>query len=807
MKLANRAYLFTLIMLMLVFAVSAQDHKRSDKDPRNTTSTVGTGGPVGGPTGLFTVYDGQTLRKGEYTLSISQSNYDRDPGDVDITSIPLSFQIGVSDKFEVFFSTEAYRGIKVNSPRNLSGFYLPNTTQPINGANRLAPAIVLAPRGPGANAFINSAVYRPIGMPNAAFPFTGSNAGTYGIQFPFFAGPQFGFPANTNPTYGPPVAGGGAGDLFPGVGSTVGGILPGIVLSTRTLVNAAGAPAGEGPLAFTVAPTYLPDAPFLARTWGVSAFNTMDFGFKWRFNDVDEAIGYGLIAYYRWNMDTASTAGGFNMLQRGAGGGGNKGDIGAILFADARLSKKVNLSANVGYTYTTKAKGTFGGASFVMLDRPDELRGSLGLDFPLNKYFQPILELQTVRYVGGRTPNALERHPVDGIGGFRVYPRRWWGFGVAYRRNFNQQDFDSFDGSAQSTSIVVNCRPGSTTCSPVTLTSSFTGAPPGFRTSSDPHGYIANFWIGRRDKRQGEIVNQAPSVDSVALGDTTITLPCPPGRKSTSGACNDNRTVSVQTSASDPENDVLTYNYTVSGGRIVGQGARVEWDLSTAQPGTYTITTGVDDGCGVCGKTNTQTIKVEECADCILPCSCPSFTLSGPSGITSPGETMTFTASVGGDVTYNWSVSAGTIESGQGTPSITVRTTADMADSNVTATLQIGGTDPACNCPSTLSETAGVAPKPGAEKTDEFGSLPDDEVKARVDNFFIRLNNDPSSKGYIINYGTPAEIRKRKAQINKAITFRKFDASRITFVDGPDNGSGILTKFYIVPSGAVDPTP
>src|SRR5213079_762299 len=122
MKLAIKAYVITLMLLTLVFAASAQ--LRSDKDDRNTAPTVGTGGPVGGPTGLFTVYDGQTLRRGEYTISAALSNYDRDPGNVDITSVPLSFQVGITDHLEFFFTTEAYRGIKINSPRNLSPFYL-----------------------------------------------------------------------------------------------------------------------------------------------------------------------------------------------------------------------------------------------------------------------------------------------------------------------------------------------------------------------------------------------------------------------------------------------------------------------------------------------------------------------------------------------------------------------------------------------------------------------------------------------------------------------------------------------------------
>jgi len=121
MKLAMKAYAVTLVILMLAFAVTAQTKPRSDKDPRNVAPTFGTGGAVGGPTGLFTVYDGQTLRKGEWTISLALSNYDRDPGDADFTDVPASFQIGLTNRIELFFNTNAYRGLKINSPRNISG--------------------------------------------------------------------------------------------------------------------------------------------------------------------------------------------------------------------------------------------------------------------------------------------------------------------------------------------------------------------------------------------------------------------------------------------------------------------------------------------------------------------------------------------------------------------------------------------------------------------------------------------------------------------------------------------------------------
>jgi hypothetical protein len=70
-------------------------------------------------------------------------------------------------------------------------------------------------------------------------------------------------------------------------------------------------------------------------------------------------------------------------------------------------------------------------------------------------------------------------------------------------------------------------------------------------------------------------------------------------------------TILVDTVAVDPENDVLTYDYKVSAGKIIGQGSSVEWDLSGVSPGTYSITVGVDDGAGIVGATKTKTIIIK----------------------------------------------------------------------------------------------------------------------------------------------------------------------------------------------------
>ncbi|MCA1588782.1 MAG: hypothetical protein LC734_00010 [Acidobacteria bacterium] len=673
---------------------------------------------------------------------------------------------------------------------------LPNSRLRFGNIFTSGGAIVLAPGTGGP--FANTAVFRPQGTaPFVQFPFTGGSAGTFGLNFPFTSGPPFGFPTGTGALIGPPRQGGEGADLFPGIGSVFGSILPGIVL------QAAGGPV---PTVFTVAPSYLNDAPFVNRTFGESSFNTFTGGIKWRFTGINNPVGVGIVAYYKYFADRADDFSGFNQLQRGASAGGSKGDIGVTLFGDARLRRWVNLSANVGYVYTTNPKID----DFTLLDRGDELQAAFGVDFPVNKYFQPIVEFRSLQYVGGRTPNAFENNPMDGIAGARFFPARWFGFGVAYRRHFNDQDADSFDDEETfTTSVNVPPFQGSPGRTVVT---SFSGVPPGFRTSEDPHGFIIQGFIGRRNPRAVEVVNQFANVTNLVVSDTTITLPCPPGFRPADGqVCADNTTVTVATTAVDPENDILTYNYTVSGGRIVGTGANVEWDVSGLAPGTYTITSGVDDGCGLCGQTQTRTITIAECV-CVRVCECPSVSVTGPAGITRPSDTMTFTANVSGGsqqgpITYNWRVDRGTIESGQGTPSITVRTNQADAGSNVTATVDIGGLDPGCDCPREANATGPVEGAPEASSLGEIGPVSNDEVRAQLDTFFAELQNNPNDQGYVITYGTPRQIAQRERLITNHIAFRQFDRSRITLVQGTDTGDGPRSRLFRIPPGATPPTP
>ncbi len=812
MRLANRALIAALVTLVLCAAVSAQT-MRSDKDPRNQSPSVGTGGPEGGPTGLFTIYDGSTLRRGEFTFSIAYSNYDRDPGNVDITDIPLSFNVGLNDHVELFFKTNGLRGIKVNNPLNLSSFYLPNSQLFCGVTLCRGPAVVLSPSGPTVGTLANTAVFRPLNnQPFVQYPFTGGSAGTFGLTAGQI-GQQFGFPG-FNALLGPPVVQPNSGtygsaDNFPGVGSPVGSILPGVVLATTVLPATALTLPITVPVTFTVAPTYLPDAPFVNRLYGESTFTNFVVGGKIRFTGPNNPLGAGLIGLYRWYPDKGEDASGFNQLQRGASPGGDIGDFGLIGFVDGRLGKHVNISANGGYFLNSNPKG--GGGDFTLLDRPDEVIMGVGFDFPLNEKIQPIVEVRSTQYVGGRTPNAFENSPVDVIGGLKIYPRRWFGFGLAYRRHLNQQDQDHFNPAdfnipiRQITNVNVIGRglvvvPG--TNRPATTQ----GFPNGFLWSEEPNGFIGQFWIGRRNSRTPPPPpNQPPTVQASASM-SSVLRPCPEGEFSSSCTATGSE-VQLTANATDPDNDQLLYTWSVTGGKITGEGRAVTWDLTGVADGSYTASVEVNDG-NQHIVSSSATVTVAMCSGCVKPPPpCPTVSVSCPDAV-GVGEPITYTANVAGgppNMTYNWSVSAGTITSGQGTATITVDT-AGLGGQSVTATVSLGGADPSCS--TTASCTTPVRPPPPEPvRFDEYGNIRFNDEKARLDNYAIQLQNQPGSQGTIIAYGSCAGEAQARADRAKdyLVNTRGIEAGRITTVDGGCR-SDLTVQLWIVPSGANAPT-
>ncbi|HEX8247575.1 MAG TPA: hypothetical protein VF599_05280 [Pyrinomonadaceae bacterium] len=113
----------------------------------------------------------------------------------------------------------------------------------------------------------------------------------------------------------------------------------------------------------------------------------------------------------------------------------------------------------------------------------------------------------------------------------------------------------------------------------------------------------------KKPAQEQEFICQLPaSVNAVVLSRTEIPAVCPPDTSCT-------QIIEVATAAVELENTPpLKYVYTISGGKIIGSGANVKWDLSGVKPGTYIITAAVDEGSpwGILGRTQTREVEVVE---------------------------------------------------------------------------------------------------------------------------------------------------------------------------------------------------
>ena len=180
-------------------------------------------------------------------------------------------------------------------------------------------------------------------------------------------------------------------------------------------------------------------------------------------------------------------------------------------------------------------------------------------------------------------------------------------------------------------------------------------------------------------------------------------------------------------------------------------------------------------------------------------------------------DKLVMTANVsGGDSnvtpTYNWSVSAGTIESGQGTSTIEI-STKDLDDGQtVTSTVELGGYSRECGYGQTAAScTTSLMKKAEARKLDEYGKLLPKDENERLDKFTMELQMDPTSQGYIIAYGgrvsRPGDAQRAadKAKVY-LVTRRGFDRDRIVTIDGGHREQTAI-ELWLVPSRASLPKP
>lgn len=270
--------------------------------------------------------------------------------------------------------------------------------------------------------------------------------------------------------------------------------------------------------------------------------------------------------------------------------------------------------------------------------------------------------------------------------------------------------------------------------------------------------------------------------------------------------------VKLTANAVSPGGYPIKYRWTTSAGTVIGEGPVVEWNLAGLKPGYHKASLDIQSvgSDGSCQAFSSVSVLVNPCV--VVQPVCPAIEIVCPTDI-AMGQPITFSSRLTGGVpantnaVYNWTVSAGTIIQGQGTETIKVDT-AGLGGQTVRASLSVGGYNLEC------AADCGVAvplPKLSNKKFDEFPDISRNDEKARLDNYGIELQNDPTATAYVIVYpgrsGKKGEVQHHASRIvDYLVNSRGLDKSRIVTLVGPARDN-LFVELWITPQGATPPNP
>lgn len=278
-------------------------------------------------------------------------------------------------------------------------------------------------------------------------------------------------------------------------------------------------------------------------------------------------------------------------------------------------------------------------------------------------------------------------------------------------------------------------------------------------------------------------------------------------------ACSDSGEPQVQLTANavSPSGNPIKYRWTTTAGTITGEGPVVTWKLAGLKAGYHKasleiVSTGSD---GECQAFSSVTVLVNACAP-VRPV-CPAIEITCPTAV-AIDQPLTFTSHATGGTTgitpvYNWTVSAGTIIQGQGTDTIKVDTIG-LAGQTVRASLSMGGYNLECAADCAVSIPV---PKLTSRRFDEFPDIARNDEKARLDNFGIELQNDPTATAYVIVYPGKSVKRGEVQQhagrvVDYLVNSRGLDQRRIVTLVGPARDQ-LFVELWVTPQGATPPNP
>lgn len=194
------------------------------------------------------------------------------------------------------------------------------------------------------------------------------------------------------------------------------------------------------------------------------------------------------------------------------------------------------------------------------------------------------------------------------------------------------------------------------------------------------------------------------------------------------------------------------------------------------------------------------------------PCPYP-VNVSAPTSV-AEGDLITFSSDVSYEgssaLNYTWTISpAGAkIVRGSGTPTITVDT-GGLGGQPVSAIIVVDDGSGDRSCRQSARATTDVIRPPQAVIFDRVPPVTYDDLKARLDNLAIELQNTPNAQGYIFVYTAPSSRSGQYELLSKRVSDylvnkRQIDSSRLVILNGGNRDTDFY-EFWIVPQGARPP--
>jgi outer membrane protein OmpA-like peptidoglycan-associated protein len=243
----------------------------------------------------------------------------------------------------------------------------------------------------------------------------------------------------------------------------------------------------------------------------------------------------------------------------------------------------------------------------------------------------------------------------------------------------------------------------------------------------------------------------------------------------------------LRCNASDPDNDPLSYAWSVDGQQLAAAGSQIAFGSEGRKPGTYTVTCAVSDGKLSASSASKGTIRER-----IIPNQPPTIECLTTTLDVASGGTIELRAKAsdpeGEKLSYSWSATGGSV-SGTGETATFNAAGVKAGSYAVTTTVTDSrGGKASCSMTVNVSERLSIT----KDKCGFFTSgqaRVDNCAKAILDDLAVRMKNDPKLRANVIGYTDGAERQKglgekRAKAVAAYLEKQGVEASRMIVTDG-----------------------